>query len=100
MNRYLATAGKGLAGAGLTGVVLYLVSTATDHQRPFWPYWILFAMVAAGLLLYLLGERTRPGAGWRRGRPGRGPTCQGGRSSRTAGTSGGPADHRPLALHQ
>ena len=61
MNRYLATAGKGLAGAGLTGAVLYLVTTATDHQRPFWPYWILLAMVAAGLLLYLLGERTRPG---------------------------------------
>jgi hypothetical protein len=60
MNRHLATAGKGLAGAGLTGVVLYLVSTATVHQRPFWPYWILLAMVAAGLILYLLGERTRP----------------------------------------
>ena len=61
MNRHLATAGKGLAGAGLTGVVLYLVSTATVHERPLWPYWILLAMVAAGLLLYFLGQRTRPG---------------------------------------
>src|SRR2546429_4118429 len=61
MKRHLATAGKGLAGAGLTGAVAYLVTTATVHQRPVWPYWILLAMVAAGLLLYLLGERVRSG---------------------------------------
>ena len=61
MKRHLATAGKGLAGAGLTGAVAYLVTTATVRQRPVWPYWILLAMVAAGLLLYLLGERIRSG---------------------------------------
>jgi hypothetical protein len=61
MKRHLATAGKGLAGAGLTGAVAYLVTTATVRQRPVWPYWILLAMVAAGLLFYLLGERIRSG---------------------------------------
>jgi hypothetical protein len=62
MKRHLVTAGKGLAGAGLTGAVLYLVTTATIHRRPVWPYWVLLAMVVAGLLLYLVGQE-RAGSG-------------------------------------
>lgn len=58
MKRYFDLAGKGLAGAGLTGIVAYVVGTAT-HQS--WPYWLFGGMVAAGGVIYLLGQsRTAP----------------------------------------
>jgi hypothetical protein len=41
-------------------IVAYLVTTATVHQRPTWPYWILLAMIAAGLVLYLVGQPRKP----------------------------------------
>jgi hypothetical protein len=56
MKRHLALGGKGLAGAGLSGAVLYLVTTASAHRPPVWPYWTLLGMIVAGLLLYSLGQ--------------------------------------------
>lgn len=56
MKRHLDLAGKGLAGAGLTGVVLYVVGTATQRSWPFWPYWIFIGMVLIGGLFYFLGQ--------------------------------------------
>jgi hypothetical protein len=53
----LAVAGKGLAGSGLTGIVLYVTGTANRSSWPFWPYWIFIGMLAAGVLLYFAGQR-------------------------------------------
>lgn len=61
MKQNLSLAGKSLAGAGLTGNVLYVVGTATQHSWPFWPYWVFTAMLLAGAILYLLAQR-RPAA--------------------------------------
>jgi hypothetical protein len=60
MKRDLVVAGKGLAGAGLTGAVLYLVATAPTHVRLFWPYGIFLAMVLVGVILYLSGQERAP----------------------------------------
>lgn len=45
MKGHLDLIGKSLAGAGLTGVVLYIVATATQHS---WPY-LIFIRHAAGM---------------------------------------------------
>jgi hypothetical protein len=64
MKRHLVLAGKSLAAAGLTGIVLYLVGTATQHSWPFWPYWILGGMLVVGIVLYFAGQsRPAPDAG-------------------------------------
>lgn len=60
MKRDLVVAGKGLAGAGLTGAVLYLVATAPTHVRLFWPYGIFLAMMLLGVFLYLAGRERTP----------------------------------------
>ena len=60
MKRDLVVAGKGLAGAGLTGAVLYLVATASTHVRLLWPYGIFLAMVLVGVVLYLTGQERAP----------------------------------------
>jgi hypothetical protein len=61
MKRHLALAGKSLAAAGLTGVVLYVVGTATQRTWPLWPYFIFGVMLLLGGLLYVLGQgRTAP----------------------------------------
>jgi len=57
MKRHLDLAGKSLAGAGLTGIVLYVVGTATQRSWPFWPYWIFVGMLVVGGVLYFLGQR-------------------------------------------
>src|SRR5258708_5066012 len=56
MKRHLDLAGKSLAGAGLTGIVLYVVGTATQRSWPFWPYWIFVGMIVVGGVLYFLGQ--------------------------------------------
>jgi hypothetical protein len=60
MKRDLVVAGKGLAGAGLTGAVLYLVATAPTHVRLIWPYGIFLVMVLVGVVLYLSGQERAP----------------------------------------
>ena len=62
MKRDLVVAGKGLAGAGLTGAVLYLVAIAPTHVHLYWPYWIFLAMVLVGIALYLAGHERAPAA--------------------------------------
>lgn len=57
MKRHLDLAGKSLAGAGLTGIVAYVVGTATQHAWPVWPYWLFGGMVAAGGIAYSIGQR-------------------------------------------
>jgi hypothetical protein len=59
MKRHLDLAGKSLAGAGLSGIVLYVVGTATQRSWPFWPYWIFIGMLVGGGVLYFLGQ-SRP----------------------------------------
>jgi hypothetical protein len=59
MKRHLVLAGKSLAAAGLTGIVLYVVGTATQHSWPLWPYWIFGSMLVVGGSLYFLGQ-SRP----------------------------------------
>lgn len=62
MKRHLVLAGQSLAAAGLTGVVLYVVGTATQRSWPFWPYWIFGGMLVAGGVLYFAGQsRPEPG---------------------------------------
>lgn len=61
MKRDLVVAGKAIGGAGLTGVILYLVATAPTRVHVYWPYWILTAMILVGTVLYLLGH-DRPAA--------------------------------------
>jgi hypothetical protein len=61
MKRHLVLAGKGLSGAGLTGVVLYLVATAPAHVHLFWPYWVFLGMVIVGAVLYLAGQEPAEG---------------------------------------
>ena len=56
MRGHLSLVGKSLAAAGLTGIVLYVVGTATQSSWPFWPYYVFGVMVITGSLLYLLGE--------------------------------------------
>lgn len=60
MKRHLVLAGKSLAAAGLTGIVLYVVGTATQRSWPFWPYWIFGGMLVVGGVLYFAGQ-SRPG---------------------------------------
>lgn len=60
MKRDLVVAGKGFAGAGLTGAVLYLVATVPAHVRLFWPYGIFLAMVVVGVVSYLAGQEHAP----------------------------------------
>ena len=59
MKRHLLLAGKSLAAAGLTGIVLYVVGTATQRSWPFWPYWIFGGMLVVGGMLYFMGQ-SRP----------------------------------------
>jgi hypothetical protein len=59
MKRHLVLAGKSLAAAGLTGIVLYVVGTATQRSWPFWPYWIFCGMLVVGGVLYFTGQ-SRP----------------------------------------
>ena len=56
MKQNLGLAGKSFAGAGLTGIVLYVVGTATQRSWPFWPYWVFIAMLLAGAILYLAAQ--------------------------------------------
>lgn len=55
MKRHLDLIGKSLAGAGLTGIVLYIVATATQHS---WPYLIFLGMLLLGGLIYFPSQRT------------------------------------------
>jgi hypothetical protein len=57
MKRTLDLTGKALAGAGLTGIVLYVVGTATQRSWPVWPYWIFGGMLIVGGALYFAGQR-------------------------------------------
>ena len=59
MKRQLDLAGKGLAGAGLTGIVTYVVGTAAQHSWPVWPYWLFGGMVVVGGVAYFIGQ-TQP----------------------------------------
>ena len=52
MKRDLVVAGKAIGGAGLTGVILYLVATAPTHVHVYWPYWVLVAMILVGVVLF------------------------------------------------
>jgi hypothetical protein len=56
MKRHLDLAGKSLAGAGLTGIVLYVVGTATQRSWPLWPYWIFGGMLVVGGVLYFAAQ--------------------------------------------
>lgn len=56
MRLHLMVAGKGVAGAGLTGGVLYLVATAPSHRGPIWPYGIFVSMLIVGAAFYFLGQ--------------------------------------------
>jgi hypothetical protein len=60
MKRTLDMAGKGLAGAGLTGIVLYVVGTATQHSWPLWPYGIFSGMLVVGGGSSSSGSDTQP----------------------------------------
>src|SRR5579863_10033784 len=54
MKRELGAGGKWLAAAAVTGIILYLVTTAAAGGRhPGWPYALLGAMTVIGLGLYL-----------------------------------------------
>jgi hypothetical protein len=55
VKQYLALAGKGLAAAGLAGIVSYLVSPS--RTDPTWPYAIFIGLVALGMAFYLAGQR-------------------------------------------
>lgn len=55
MKGHLDLIGKSLAGAGLTGIVLYIVATATQHS---WPYLIFIGMLLLGGLIYFLSQRS------------------------------------------
>jgi hypothetical protein len=56
MTRHLALAGGGLAGAGLTAMLGYIVATAANaHNSPIWPYWLFGLIMAMGAILYLTG---------------------------------------------
>jgi hypothetical protein len=57
----LALAGKGLAGAGLSGIVACVADSADRDSWPFWPYLVFVGMLAAGALLYY-ASRHRPAA--------------------------------------
>jgi hypothetical protein len=57
MKRNLDLIGKGLAGAGLTGIVLYIVGTATQHKWPYWPYLVFILMLIVGGMTYFAGQR-------------------------------------------
>lgn len=61
MKSHARLGGKYLMGAALTGAVLYLVTTATVHDRPLWPYLILVAAFVIGGVLFLVGQE-RPTA--------------------------------------
>ena len=61
MKSHARLGGKYLMGAVLTGAVLYLVTTATVHGPPLWPYLVLLGTFIAGGILYLAGQE-RPAA--------------------------------------
>lgn len=63
MKRHLDLAGKSLAGAGLTGIVFYVVGTATQRSWPLWPYFIFVGMLLVGGLFYFVGSAERPAKG-------------------------------------
>jgi hypothetical protein len=52
----MALAGKGLAGAGLSGIVAYVAGSAAQHSWPFWPYWVFIGTLAAGAVLYYVSQ--------------------------------------------
>jgi hypothetical protein len=59
--RYLGRAGGGLAAISLATVGAYFVAAVTGgHPQPWWPYLLLFDLVALGGLF----TGTWPGAGW------------------------------------
>ena len=58
MLRYLSPVGGGLAAASLAAVGAYFVAAVTaGHPQPWWPYVLLFGLIALGGLLYLIGQR-------------------------------------------
>jgi uncharacterized membrane protein YidH (DUF202 family) len=56
-RRHLTVAGSGLAGAGLTALLAYVVATASANARdaPSWPYGLFAALITVGLLFYFIG---------------------------------------------
>lgn len=58
MLRYLSPVGGGLAAASLAALGAYFVAAVTSgHPQPWWPYVLLFGLIALGALLYLIGQR-------------------------------------------
>jgi hypothetical protein len=54
LRRHLTLAGSGLAGAGLTALLAYVVATASGdaHNYPTWPYGLFAALIVVGALFY------------------------------------------------
>lgn len=58
MLRYLSPVGGGLAAASLATAGAHFVAAVTSgHPQPWWPYVLLFGLIALGGLLYLIGQR-------------------------------------------
>lgn len=54
MRREVASGAAWVAGAGITGIIGYLVATgSTGGNHPNWPYFIFAALAAAGLCAYI-----------------------------------------------
>jgi hypothetical protein len=55
----LSSAGRWLAGAGLTAVFGYLIATvAVGGRHPVWPYFLFGAMMVLGIGLHFTGRRS------------------------------------------
>lgn len=68
VRRHIALAGGGLASAGLTAILAYVIATTSTNTRnaPAWPYWLFGALIAVGFFFYLMGVmhfRRKPQSG-------------------------------------
>jgi hypothetical protein len=62
VRREVASSGAWVAGAGITGIIGYLIATASaGGAHPNWPYIIFSILVAAGIFAYVASRQVHDG---------------------------------------